>query len=66
MHAAGESSPGGLPAGTFAVALTVADEHALVKLADDLRRASVAFTVIFEPDAPYAGAAMALASLAQR
>jgi hypothetical protein len=60
IHAAGESSPGNLSSGTFAVALTVPDERALVKLADDLRRAAVAFTLIFEPDKPYDGAAMAL------
>lgn len=60
IHAAGESSPGNLPAETFAVALTVPDERALVKLADDLRRAGVAFVLVFEPDPPFNGAAMSL------
>jgi len=60
IHAAGESSPGDLPASTFAVALTVPDERSLVRLADDLRRASVAFTAIFEPDEPFNGQLMAL------
>jgi hypothetical protein len=60
VHAAGESSPGDLPAGTFAVCLTVADERSLVRLADDLRRAGVQFTAIFEPDPPFHGQLMAL------
>jgi hypothetical protein len=60
VHAAGESSPGGIPPGTFAVCLTVATERDLVKLADDLRRAAVAFTAIFEPDPPFHGQLMAL------
>jgi hypothetical protein len=59
-HAAGESSPGALPAGTYAVVLTTKGERELVQLADDLRRAGAAFTAIFEPDAPYDGALMAI------
>lgn len=60
VHAAGESSPGNLQPGTFAVALTMPGERELVQLADTLRRAGVAFTAIFEPDAPHNGALMAL------
>jgi hypothetical protein len=60
IHAAGESSPGNLQPGTFAVALTCPSERALVHVADDLRRAGVRFVAIFEPDPPYDGALMAL------
>jgi hypothetical protein len=59
-HAAGESAPGNLPAGTYAVVLAVEGERALVQAADRLRLAGVAFVSIFEPDAPYNGALMAL------
>lgn len=60
IHAAGESSPGNVKSGTFAVCLTVKSERALVKLADDLRQAGVDFVLVFEPDAPWNGAAMSL------
>jgi hypothetical protein len=59
-HAAGESSPGNLPAGTYAVVLTAPGERALVQVADELRRAGVRFTAVFEPDPPYDNALMAL------
>lgn len=59
-HAAGESSPGNLPPGTYAVVLTAPNERALVQLADRLRLAGVRFASIFEPDAPHDGALMAL------
>ncbi len=60
VHAAGESSPGNLPSGTYAVALTCPSERALVQVADELRRADVRFVAIFEPDEPHCGALMAL------
>jgi hypothetical protein len=60
VHAAGESSPGGLAAGTYAVVLAVPDELTLAREADRLERAGVALTRIHEPDAPYLGALMAL------
>jgi peptidyl-tRNA hydrolase len=60
LHAGGESIEHRLPSGTYAVVLTVPSERALVHLADDLRRAGIEFTAIFEPDAPYDGALMAL------
>jgi hypothetical protein len=60
IHAAGESSPGNLGAGTFAVALAVPDEAALMKVADRLRAAGMAFTCIFESDAPWSGQLMAI------
>ncbi len=37
IHAAGESSPGNLPDGTYAIALAVADEPALLREAERLR-----------------------------
>jgi hypothetical protein len=60
VHAAGESSPGNLHAGTHAVVLAVPDELALVREADRLEKAGVQLTRIYEPDAPYHGALMAL------
>ena len=66
MHAAGESSPGNLAPGTFAVALTVPGERELVKLADELRCAGIGFVAVFEPDAPFLGALMALGIVPRR
>jgi len=103
VHAAGESSPGTLPSGTFAVTLTAPSEQALRKEAErlqargfvrrealsepvrplgfwercklvlrDFARAladciwpsaeiePLAFVPIYEPDAPYDGALMAI------
>lgn len=60
IHAAGESSPGALPSGTYAVALMTPDEASLCALAERLERAGVAHTRIHEPDAPYDGALMAI------
>ncbi len=60
VHAAGESSPGNVPAGTFAVVLSVSDGSALMQLADRLRLAGASFTCIFETDAPWSGQLMAI------
>jgi hypothetical protein len=60
VHAAGESSPGDLSEGTFAVVLTARDEEDLMAVAWRLIRARVRFTPIYEPDAPFDGALMAL------
>jgi len=60
VHAAGESVSGPVPEGTYAVCLACPNERALVKFADELRQKGVHFTSIFEPDAPYDGALMAL------
>lgn len=60
VHAAGESSPGNLSTGTYAVVLHVPDEAALRRIADTLSREGVAFVAIEEDDEPYAGALMAL------
>ncbi len=60
IHAAGESSPGNLPASTFAVALTCRDENELQQLAIRLDRDGCDFVLIREPDAPYHGQLMAI------
>ena len=87
IHAAGESTPGRLPCGTFAFALAVPDEPALVREAErlrargfvqvdsedpmpahlcDIESQSLAFVPIYEPDAPYDGAMMAIALVPRR
>lgn len=60
VHAAGESSPGNLPSGTFAVVLTTPDEASLAGVADRLTCAGISHTLIHEPSAPYNGALMAI------
>lgn len=60
IHAAGESSEGPLPSGTFAIALGVPSESALEDLAMRLWNAEIPHKVITEPDAPYDGQAMAI------
>lgn len=50
VHAAGESSPGGLLEGTYAIVLVVDDEDALTALARSLAIAGVAHVPIIEPD----------------
>ena len=60
VHAAGESSPGDLSEGTYAVVLAVKDERELMAVAAKLVRRRVPFVPIFEPDAPFDGALMAL------
>lgn len=60
VHAAGESSPGGLPEDTFAIVLAVSSEIALLRERDRLRAAGVQLVEIREPDAPHHGALMAL------
>jgi peptidyl-tRNA hydrolase len=59
-HAAGESSPGGLGPGTYAVVLAVPDEVSLAREEARLRAAGVALTAVHEPDPPYHGQLMAL------
>lgn len=60
VHAAGESSPGNLPHGTYAVALTARDEFELRALAERLVEAGVAHALIVESDAEHAGQLMAI------
>ena len=59
-HAAGESSPGNLPEGTFAIVKMARDELHLALIADELQAAGVALVRVHEPDRPYCGALMAL------
>jgi peptidyl-tRNA hydrolase len=56
VHAAGESSPGNLPEGTFAIVLAVPDIKGLVALKRDLDEAGIPHKLICEPDLPYNGA----------
>lgn len=60
IHAAGESSPGGLKDTTYAVALVARDEVELLLYEKRLRLAGVEHVVVREPDAPYRNAVMAI------
>jgi hypothetical protein len=60
VHAAGESSPGNLSEGTYAIVLQVPDEAALIQLLLRLQRQGVHVTPIHEPDPPYLGQLMAI------
>lgn len=66
IHAAGESSPGKLPSGTFAVSLMVRDEDTLMSWAFRLQQAKVPHVLVFEPDAPFNGALMAIGVVPDR
>lgn len=59
-HAAGESSPGNLPSGTYAVVLSAKTERDLWVIACQLEMAGLEFVKIQEPDAPYNGQLMAI------
>lgn len=60
MHAAGESSPGNLPSGTFAVVLSVPNEAMLETVAARLVDADILHYEIRESDPPYTGQLMAI------
>jgi hypothetical protein len=60
VHAAGESSPGNLPDGTFAFVLAVPNRDALEGVAAKLAERGIAHRRIEEPDAPWNGELMAL------
>lgn len=60
IHAAGESSPGDLPEGTFAVALAARNEAHLEFLEEKLQRLNIPHVAVREPDEPYNGALMAI------
>lgn len=60
IHAAGESAPGDLPSGTYAVALAARSEEHLKFLEEKLRRFSIPHVAVREPDPPYNGALMAI------
>jgi hypothetical protein len=59
-HAAGESSPGNLPEGTYCIVLAARDEPELLVLESKLRAAGVGLRAIRESDPPYSGQLMAL------
>jgi len=59
IHAAGESSDR-VPAGTYAVALSVPNEPVLEDLHDRLERRGVPHVVIREGEGEFAGQAMAI------
>jgi len=50
VHASGETSPGNLSSGTFAVVLAAEDEQHLLRLANELRDALLPYKLIREPD----------------
>lgn len=60
LHAAGESSDGTLTPGTYAVALGVPNESALIRLATNLEAAGVQIYRIVESEGLYAGQLMAI------
>lgn len=60
LHAAGESSPGNLPEGTYAIALAVRGERELLEAAMALERHGIPHKLIREPDPPFNGAATAI------
>lgn len=60
MHAAGESSPGGLSESTHAVVLAVPDEGALRCVAARLELAGVPLRRIVEVDHPFENQLMAI------
>lgn len=59
-HAAGESSPGNLQEGTFAVVLEVPDESALLLLSEKLNEKQIPHKLVREPDEPYNNQAMSI------
>lgn len=60
IHAAGESSPGGIPPGTFAIALAARDEAELLAIEKRLTDAGASFVSVREPDSPWNGSLMAI------
>lgn len=60
VHAAGESSPGRLPAGTRAVVLAARDEAHLARLERALQLGAIPHHAIREPDPPHFHALMAI------
>lgn len=65
IHAAGESSPGNLPATTHAVALHAESEQDLLDLEARLLQDGVAHVAIREPDPPYNNQLMAIGIVPQ-
>jgi hypothetical protein len=59
-HAAGESSPGNIPEGTFAIVLGAKDETSLCTLREQLIAKHVPFSGITEDMNPYNGQLMSI------
>jgi peptidyl-tRNA hydrolase len=59
-HAAGESSPGDLDPGTYAVVLDAKDERALAALERKFQKAGIPHVAIREPDKPWNNALTAI------
>lgn len=59
-HAAGESSPGGLPEGTYAVVLGAQSSVELEQLSERLHVAGIRHKPIRENDLPYQGELLAI------
>jgi DNA gyrase inhibitor GyrI len=60
IHAAGESSTGSLPGGTYAIALQARDETQLREISEQLTRRGIKHRHVIEDAAPYCGQLMAL------
>ncbi len=60
IHAAGESSPGNIPPGCYAIALVARDEGELDALSFGLFRAGIRHARVVENDAPWTGQLMAI------
>jgi hypothetical protein len=60
VHAAGESSPGNLPEGTYAIVLSVPSQAKLLALERRLVEENVPHKGIREPDEPYCNELMAI------
>jgi len=60
VHAAVDSSPGGLPEGTFAVVLAARSEMELLSLEKKLIAKNIQHAAIREPNAPWCGQLMAI------
>ncbi len=60
IHAAGESSPGNLSPGTYAVCLAARNEAHLLEIEERLKLREIPHSAIREPDPPWSGALMAI------
>lgn len=60
IHAAGESANGGVPSGTYAVALAAKDELHLHSIRQRLINHGIDHVAIHEPDPPHHGAMVAI------
>lgn len=60
VHAAGETSPGGLDPGTFAVVLAARDLAHLEAIERELQARAIPHHAVREPDPPWRGQLMAI------